>query len=67
MRHLPGSAIESRPGDAEPGFVVESDTEGLLQSPDELRQEIETLRDRNSWLIAAILRISVSLDVSIVL
>ena len=38
-----------------------------MQSPDELRRKIETLEDRISKLSAAILRISVSLDVSNVL
>ena len=38
-----------------------------MHSRDELRREIETLRDRISKLSAAILRISVSLDVSTVL
>ena len=38
-----------------------------MQSPDELRRENEALRDRISKLSAAILRISVSLDVSNVL
>ena len=38
-----------------------------MQSPDELRRENETLRDRISKLSAAILRISSSLDLSTVL
>ncbi len=38
-----------------------------MQSPDKLRRENETLRDRISKLSAAILRISVSLDLSTVL
>ena len=38
-----------------------------MQSPDELRREIEALRDRLSELSPAILRISVSLDVSTIL
>ena len=38
-----------------------------MQSPDELRREIEALRDCIPKLSAAILWISVSLDVSIVL
>ena len=38
-----------------------------MQSPDELRREIETLRDRTSKLSAAVLWISESLDVNTVL
>ncbi len=38
-----------------------------MQSPDEVRQEVEALRNRISKLSAAILRISVSLDVRTVL
>ena len=38
-----------------------------MQSSDELRREIEALRDRTFKLSAAILRISVNLDVSTVL
>ena len=38
-----------------------------MQSPDELKREIEALQDRISKLSAAILRISVSLDVNTVL
>ncbi len=37
-----------------------------MQSPDELRRKIETLEDRVPKLSAAILRISVSLDVNTV-
>ena len=67
MRLQPGSGIVSRPRDAEPSFLVGSDTEGRMQSPDELRQESEALRDRISRLSAAILRINESLDASAVL
>ena len=59
----PGSGIESMHGGAEPKLGPESDKEGRIQSPDELRQEIEGLRDRISKLSADILRISLSLDV----
>ena len=38
-----------------------------MQSNDELRREIEALRDRTSKLSAAILRVSVNLDVRTVL
>lgn len=63
----PESCIESTYRDAEPGLGPGSDTGRGIQNPGELRREIEALRDRISQLNAAILRISVSLDVSAVL
>lgn len=50
-------------GDAEPGFVVESDKDGRMKSHDEQRRENEALGNRISKLSAASLRISESLDV----
>ena len=58
-----GSFIESTYWDAEPRPDPGSETERGIQNPDELRREIEALRDRISKLSVAILRISVSLDV----
>ena len=67
MRPQSGSGFVSLHGNAEPRLGPESDKEGRMQSPDELRQEIEALQDRIFKLSAAILRISVSLDVRTVL
>ena len=63
----PGSSIESMHRDAEPGLDPGTDKERRVQSPDELRREIEALRDRISKLSAASLRISSSLDLNTVL
>ncbi len=67
MHPQPGSGIVSMQGNAEPKPGPESGKEGSMPSPDEMRRKIETLEDRVPKLSAAILRISVSLDVNTVL
>lgn len=62
-----GASVESPSRNPGPSFVPGSVEEGELTSPDELRREIKVKRDRVSRATAAILQISVSLDVSTVL
>ncbi len=52
---------------AEPGSTPETVEVGNVKSPDDLKREVEVLRDRISRLSAASLRISASLDISTVL
>ena len=66
MRPALDSWIGSRHGAADRGFAVGSEEDGPLKNRYELSRENEALRDRISKLSAAILRISVSLDVNAV-
>ena len=63
----PGSSVETGRGGLGPGLVPESEEGRELKSRDELKQEIEALRDRISKLSAASLRISASLELDTVL
>ena len=67
MRLKPGSSIESMDRNAEPRLDPGSGKERRMQRPEELRREIEALRERISKLSAASLRISSSLDLNTVL
>ena len=62
-----GAAAVPVRGDAESGFGPQVTGRGPLKGFEELRQENQALRGRNTRLIAAILRISASLDVDTVL